>query len=306
MSRPGASLSVLLAAAMTVVGAASADALRTPDPRKLPPVVGAPERVTVQDGQTLLDIAFEHRLGFERVKRLNPDVDVWVPTPGTEVVLPTEFILPDAPREGLVINVPEMRIFDFTRGEDPEVFAIAIGDPVDPTPVGEFRVGAKRVDPVWRVPVSIREERPELPPEVPPGEDNPLGQHWMTLGQTSYGIHGTNIRWSIGRMATHGCIRLYNDQMSALYDRIEEGTPVRLVYEPVKLGRRGDEIFIEVHPDIYGQDRDPFTHALFRLFVLEGFGLVDVDSIDREHLRRVIDDARGVPIRIGSVPPAAG
>jgi L,D-transpeptidase ErfK/SrfK len=276
-------------------------ALREPQP-----VIGEPQVVTVQLGQTLLDIAFDHRLGFDQVVRLNPGVDVWVPEPGTEVELPTQWILPEVPREGLVINIPEMRAFDFTIGDDPEVFAIAIGDGADPTPVGRFRVGAKRRDPVWRVPLSIRAERPGLPPEVPPGEENPLGQFWMTLGQTSYGVHGTNIRWSIGRMATHGCIRLYNDQMEILYERIPPGTPVRIVYEPVKLGLLGDEIFVEAHPDIYERSPDPVDDALFRLFVFAQFGNVDSESIDRDLLRRAISEARGIPVRIGSRPPIQG
>ena len=163
---------------------------------KLPPVLGTPRTVVIAPGDTLLDIAERDRLGFKQVVNLNPEVDVWVPVAGTRVQLPTEYILPDVPHEGLVINLPEMRLYDFTVDpERPTVLAVAIGDAVDPSPVGEFRVGAKRADPYWNVPDSIRAERPDLPAVVPPGPDNPLGDRWLTIGTTSYGIHGTNNVW---------------------------------------------------------------------------------------------------------------
>src|SRR5215831_12835438 len=199
----------------------------------LPPVVGLPAAEMVGPDDTVLDIAWEHRLGFDRVARLNPEINVWIPDPGTVVRLPTEHVLPDRPWHGLVINVPEMQLYDFTQlgAPEPQIFAIAIGDQMDPSLTGEYRVGQKREHPVWTVPASIRAEKPELPPVVPPGPDNPLGDHWMTIGNTTYGIHGTNNRWSIGREATHGCVRLYNDEMDRLYARIPPGTPIRLVYQ---------------------------------------------------------------------------
>lgn len=261
-------------------------------------VIGQPQTAIVQPQDTLLDIAFRHGLGFQGVTRLNPEVDVWLPKVGTRVLLPTQLILPDLPHEGLVINIPEMRLYDFSVGNTPEVFAIAIGDPIDPSPVGEYRIGEKRIDPTWSIPTSIRLERPELPPTVSPGPDNPLGQHWMTLGQTSYGIHGTNNVWSIGRMATHGCVRLYNREMQRLFARVAEGTRVRIIYETVKIGRYGNELMVEVHPDIYARSDEPLVRTLVRLFVL---GLLDV--ADREELERIIEEARGVPVRIGSLEP---
>jgi L,D-transpeptidase ErfK/SrfK len=268
---------------------------------QLAPLIGEPASDLVDQGETLLDLAFRHRLGFERVARMNPGVDVWIPEAGTIVRLPTRHILPDGPRRGLVVNVPEMQIYDFTRPGEPEVLAVAIGDEMDPSLVGEFRVGRKREKPAWHVPKSILAERPELPPVVPPGPDNPLGDHWLTIGGTSYGIHGTNNRWSIGREATHGCLRLYNDDVARLYARTPEGTRVRLVYQTVKLGRRGDEIWVEAHPDLYGRDPDRLTHALARLAEL---GLLA--SVDPEALRRAVEEARGEPIAVGRIAtPAA-
>ena len=173
------------------------------------------------------------------------------------VHLPTEHILPEPPWRGLVINVPEMQLYDFTVKNhlgEPEVFSIAIGDEVDPSLMGDFKVGKKRAQPAWHVPKSIQAERPGLPTVVPPGPDNPLGPYWMTIGNTSYGIHGSNNEWSIGRLATHGCIRLYNDQIERLFLRTKEKTPLRLLYQTVKLGQRGSTLYIESHPDLYGRD----------------------------------------------------
>ena len=274
-----------------------------PDPAagfaQLPPLVGTPQTDFVEPGDTLLDVAFRHRLGFERVTRINPGVDPWIPDPGTVARLPTRHVLPDAPRRGLVVNVPDMQLYDFTRPGETEIFAVAIGDEMDPSLVGEFRIGRKREKPAWYVPKSIQAEKPELPPVVPPGPDNPLGDHWMTIGTTSYGIHGTNNRWSIGREATHGCVRLYNDEIARLYARTPQGTPIRLVYQTVKLGRQGDEIWIEAHPDRYGRDPDRLAHAYARLASLGLLAYVDEDA-----LRRAVDEARGEPIPIGRVPRA--
>lgn len=259
----------------------------------------------VKDGDTLLDIAERDRLGFAQVVNLNPEVDVWVPKAGTRIQLPTEYILPNAPREGLVINLPEMRLYDFSVNPDrPTVLAVAIGDAVDPTPVGEFRVGQKRVDPYWNVPESIRAERPDLPAVVPPGPNNPLGDRWLTLGTSSYGIHGTNNVWSIGRIATHGCVRLYNDDMRALFDRTRTGTRVRLLYQPVKLGQRNGVLYVEAHRDEYDRAPDAPSATLVQLIVLEQLGVIDGGSVDQERVRRVIQEARGAPVPIGRLEPS--
>jgi L,D-transpeptidase ErfK/SrfK len=191
-----------------------------------------------------------------------------------------------------------MQLYDFTRkGAEPEVFAIAIGDSIDPSLVGEFKVGRKRANPAWNVPRSILAERPELPPVVPPGPDNPLGPFWMTIGHTSYGIHGSNNEWSIGREATHGCIRLYNDQIELLFGRTKEGTPLRLVYQRVKLGRRDRTIFVEAHPDVYAREPNAESAAYEKLAALGLLGFVDQAA-----LSRAMAEATGIPVPIGAVP----
>jgi L,D-transpeptidase ErfK/SrfK len=276
-----------------------------PPPPLLAPVLGAESWEYLHKSDTLLDVAARAGVGFLALRALNPDVDVWVPTEGTRLRLPSDYVLPDTPHVGLVINIPEMRLYDYTRDPNtPTVFAVAVGDILDPTPIGEFKVGRKRVDPVWTVPESIRAERPDLPAVVPAGPDNPLGDRWLTLGSSSYGIHGTNNLWSIGREATHGCVRLYNSDMRALFDRIPLGTPVRIVYQRVKVGQRDGDVFVEAHGDFYDRDFDPLPATLARLVALDALGLVDGGSVSESAVHKAVTEARGVPVRVGRLERA--
>jgi L,D-transpeptidase ErfK/SrfK len=264
----------------------------------LPTPLGSIQTDFVEPNDTLLDVAARHRLGFEAVARLNPGLDPWIPPAGTVVKLPTRYLLPQVAPKGLVVNIPEMRLYDFGVKDGPEVLAVAIGDAEDATPIGEFRVGRKRIDPEWRVPKSILAVKPELPPVVAPGPDNPLGSRWLTIGNSSYGLHGTNVRWSIGRIATHGCVRLYEEDVVRLYDRVREGTRLQLVYQPYKWGRDGDHLLLEAHPDVYGRIPDPLAAALETPRAL-GLGT----SVDVAAVRRVLARADGVPTRVGTLPP---
>jgi L,D-transpeptidase ErfK/SrfK len=287
-----------LLATLASVAAASGTAPDSPaDGAALMPVIGEIRTALVEPDDTLLDVAYRNRLGFEAVARLNPDVDPWIPPTGTIVRLPTRLVLPAAEPEGLVINIPEMRLYDFSVDPGPEILAAAVGDAEDPTPVGDFRIGTKRINPAWNVPLSIRAEKPELPPVVPPGPENPLGGRWMTIGATSYGIHGTNIRWSIGRMATHGCVRLYEDDVTRVFERVPIGTRVQLVYQPYKWGRSGDRIYFAAHPDLYARKPDRLAAALR---VPRALGLLD--AIDIELVWRAVEKMSGEPIEVGRLP----
>jgi L,D-transpeptidase ErfK/SrfK len=288
----------MLSLALSLAGPALAQPAA--DAPRLRPVVGDFRSALVELDDTLLDVAYRERIGFEALVRINPGIDHWIPEPGTIVRLPTRYVLPDVPDEGLVLNVPEMRLYDFRVPEAPEVFAAAVGDPTDPTPIGEFRIGEKRVDPVWNVPDSIRAEKPELPAQVPPGPENPLGSLWMTLGTTSYGIHGTNVRWSIGRMATHGCVRLYEDDIARLFERTPSGTRIRIVYQPFKWGGDGDGLYLEAHPDLYARMPDRLAAALE---VPRALGLLGALSL--EDVMSVVEAARGTPERVGTLASPA-
>jgi L,D-transpeptidase ErfK/SrfK len=271
-----------------------------PDPYEwLQPVVGEDGSDLVIFGDTLLDLAFRNGVGYEALTTLNPDVDSWIPVPGTVVEVPSRAILPSAERKGLVINIPEMRLFDFTIEGGPEVISAAVGDLEDPTPIGNFLIRDKRTDPTWYVPKSIREEKPELPPQVAAGPDNPLGSRWMRIGDSGYGIHGTNTRWSIGREATHGCVRLYEEDVKRLFDRIPDGTPLQIVYQPYKWGRDGSQILFEAHPDRYHRIPDRLAAALAPIRDTGLFGHIDI-----ERVWRAIDESRGVPVLVGKLPEA--
>lgn len=300
-----ATLALILMLGLGRVSAAAAASPEAAGTSALQPVFGALQTVLVRPDDTLLDIAYRHRLGFRNLADLNPKVDPWIPDPGTVVRLPTEFIPPDAPHQGLVVNVPEMRLYDYAGGkadttagtDPPRVYAVAVGDPEDPTPIGRFRVGEKRIDPAWYVPASIRAEKPELPAVVAPGPKNPLGDRWMTIGRTTYGIHGTNNHWSIGRMATHGCVRLYEDTIRDLFERTPPGTPITIVYQPIKWGRRGDRLYVEVHPDVYHRLADPKQAAVA---VPQRLGLIG--AVDLNRLFEAVEQARGVPVEVGRLP----
>ncbi len=210
-------------------------------------VIGEVGTVVTRAQDTLLDIARQHGLGYNEIAAANPAVDPWVPGEGTRVVVPTQFVLPPGPREGMVINLAQMRLFYFPPPEPGEparviTHPIGIGDDVAPTPVGSTRIARKAVDPSWYPPDSIRKRRAKegeiLPAVVPPGPDNPLGSRALYLGLPGYLIHGTNRPWGIGMRVSNGCIRLYPEDIEALYAQVPVGTPVRIVREPYLLGER--------------------------------------------------------------------
>lgn len=284
---------------LSVICAAGASSQPQDPPEQLRPVVGVASADLVVPGDTLLDVAFRNGVGFEALSNLNPNVDTWIPVPGTVVQIPSQVILPGVEARGLVINIPEMRLFDFTVADGPKVIAAAVGDDEDPTPTGSFQIRDKRVDPVWYVPKSIREERPELPAHVPPGPENPLGSRWMRIGTSSYGVHGTNTRWSIGRESTHGCVRLFEAEIQQLFARTPEGTPLRIVYQPYKWGHDRSRILFEAHPDRYARISHRLDEALKPIHEAGLLGHVDIEKI-----RRAIDESRGIPIVVGTLPEA--
>jgi L,D-transpeptidase ErfK/SrfK len=228
---------------------------------ELPPegydVIGAVSTVVARDEDTLVDIARRHGLGYEDIVRANPDVNVWVPGEGTEVVLPTQYVLPPGPRTGIILNLAEYRMYYFPQAEDGEkayvmTYPISIGRMDWETPLGKTSVVAKARNPTWYVPQSVLDEHAAagdpLPRIVPPGPDNPLGKYAMRLGLPGYLIHGTNRPAGVGMRVTHGCIRMFPEDIDFLFGRIDVNTPVRIINEPVKMGWSGRELVIEVHP----------------------------------------------------------
>ena len=227
----------------------------------LPPegedVIGSVSTVIATFDDTLVDLARRHGVGYEDIVRANPDVNVWVPGDGTEIVIPTRYVLPAGPRRGIVLNLAEYRLYYYPEaadGETPVVmtFPISIGRMDWETPLGNTSVVAKVVNPSWYPPQSIRDEHAAdgdpLPRIVPPGPDNPLGKHAMRLGLPGYLIHGTNRPAGVGMRVTHGCLRMFPENIEELFPLVDVKTPVRIVNEPVKMGWSGDTLVMEVHP----------------------------------------------------------
>jgi len=234
---------VSIAAAVASQGAHAA----TGAPRQ--DVIGIPSAYVTRHSDTLLDVAHDHDVGYVEIRAANPGIDPWLPGEGKTLVLPTQHVLPDAPRRGIVINLPELRLYYFPPGGgEPRSFPIGIGGEGKETPVGRTQIAGKRIHPTWVPTKSEHEEDPDLPPSIGPGPDNPMGDYALYLRWSGYAIHGTNKPYSIGRRDSHGCIRLYPDDIEWLFRQVGVGTPVTVVNQEAKVGWSGSELYLEVHP----------------------------------------------------------
>jgi L,D-transpeptidase ErfK/SrfK len=277
-------------------------------------LVGETQVIFSRYENTFSAIGREYNLGYEEMRSANPGVDQWLPGEGTPIYLPTQSILPEAPRRGIVVNVPAMRLYYFATekpaqaggAEVVKVSSHPIGIGVEgwSTPFGEAKVTGKARDPVWYVPASIRKEHAErgdpLPSVVPPGPDNPLGAHAMTLSLPGYLIHGTNKPAGVGMRSSHGCIRLYPEDIAALFERVSRGTEVRLVNQPVLAGWRDGELYLEVHPPLAEEEHDLLAEAeaaLNRALARAGAAAATV-TIDRASLERIVREQRGIPLPV--------
>ncbi len=211
--------------------------------------VGAVETYAAQQPDTLMDVGRRYDLGFTQLMAANRGVNPWNPGNGRQITIPAFYLLPDAPRRGIVINLAEQRLYYFPPGKNMvETFPIGIGVLGASTPIGTTRIVAKEANPAWYPPPSIHEERPDLPRVIPSGPDNPLGAYALRLGWPTYLLHGTNKPDGVGRDVSHGCMHLYPEDIDKLFHEIPVGTPVRVVNQDVKVAWVGDELFVEVHP----------------------------------------------------------
>ncbi|RUO27038.1 hypothetical protein CWE09_10190 [Aliidiomarina minuta] len=215
-------------------------------------VIGNIQSTTVEEGETLLDIAERYGLGYNEIVAANRDLDPWIPEVGAKVTLPTQFILPTAPMEGIVVNLAEYRLYYFM----PEknliyTYPIGIGQGNTPTPIGRMEINARMANPTWYPPASIRQrwqdQGKEVRRQIPAGPDNPLGPYAINLSKAGYLIHGTNQRFGIGTRASAGCIRMNNQDIQALVEMTYIGVPVNIIEQPIKTGWSGKNILIEAH-----------------------------------------------------------
>jgi L,D-transpeptidase ErfK/SrfK len=275
-------------------------------------IVGQIRPYRVRKGDTLIDIARYYDLGYNEIVEANPGIEPWTPTVGAVILLPTAWILPCCTYEGIVVNIPEMRIFYYQRSPtDPltttvYTYPVGLGRDDWRTPSGKFKIRGKTVNPQWNIPESIRkehiEERDDPRAFIPGGApDNPLGKYRLELTLPLYGIHGTDIPWGVGMQVSHGCVRLYPEDIERLFPLVKIGTPGEFVYQPVKVGERDGAVFVETHQDIYG-----YAPALYREAngLLERVGLEG--RVEPERLVKALEDTSGMPIRVSPAAPAGG
>jgi L,D-transpeptidase ErfK/SrfK len=224
---------------------------------------GTPSTYISKPQENLLDIAQLFDVGYTELVAANPGIDPWLTPVGSRVRIPSYYILPDdVARHGIVINLAAQRLFWFTDDGRLETYPIGIGEVGHTTPAGVTQVTAKQVNPAWYPPKSIRARKPELPRRVPPGPDNPLGAFALRLGWPEYLIHGTNVPDTIGRDASNGCIRLYPEDIAALFPQVPVGTPVQVVTQDVVATRINGNLIIEVYPN-EAQAHDLNVHGHF-------------------------------------------
>ena len=273
------------------------------------PVIGENGSMTTVYEDSLPDLAQRYSLGYYEIIRANPGVDVWVPGAGKRLTLPGQRILPPGPRDGIVVNLPEHRLYFYPkpkRGEKPAVitYPVSIGKMDWRTPLGETRIVSKVRNPTWTPPESVRKEHAErgdvLPKVVPAGPDNPLGLFAMRLAVSgSYLINGTNNPLAVGMAVTHGCIRMYPEDIAALFPLVPVGTKVRLINEPVKVAWVEGQLLLEVHPpvDAEGQSIEPDLQVLEPLLDQE-LGS-DIAAIHWDLARETLGAATGLPTLVG-------
>jgi L,D-transpeptidase ErfK/SrfK len=273
-------------------------------------LLGREERVVTEYEDTLYDIARRYSLGSEEMLRVNPDIDPWLPGAGRNLIIPGQRVLPPGPREGIVINLPEHRLYYYPPAKPGEprrihTWPISIGKMDWRTPLGATRITDKRQNPTWYPPASVRAEHAArgepLPAAVPPGPDNPLGAHALRLGLPggAYLIHGTNNPIAVGMAVTHGCIRMYPEDIAELFPLVKVGTPVHLISEPVKVAFVQGELLLEAHPpvDAMGQSVEPDL-TVFEGMLTAALGESRV-AIHWDKARAELSRARGMPAVVG-------
>ena len=282
-------------------------------------VVGELQVTYARHEDTLPDIARRFNLGFDEVQNANPEVDPWLPGEGTRIVLPTQFVLPDAPTEGVVVNLAALRMFHFPKpGKDGRrvvhTYPIGIGKVGWATPEGATKIVSKRKDPWWTPPASVRREHAAegdpLPARVPPGPDNPLGNRAMNLGWPSYLIHGTNKPAGVGLRASHGCIRMYPEDVEVLFDGVAVGTRVTVVNQPIVYRWHDGNLYVQAYPPheelleakakkkkgkaalVHTHLDEALANKMFQRAKAQG-GTVDLALAEQ-----VVNDARGVALPV--------
>ena len=270
-------------------------------------VIGEPQVVFTRGEDTFSDLAREYGLGYDEIVAANPGIDPWLPGENTPVLLPTQHVLPMGPRQGIVLNMATKRLFYFPEAADDEpqrvlTYPIGIGRVGWETPLGTTTVISKARDPHWWVPASVRTEHAEmgdpLPAIVPPGPDNPLGNRVLKLDMPGYLIHGTNQPYGVGMRVSHGCVRLYPEDIEYLFELIDVGAPVTIINEPYLFGRIGNALYFEAHAPLE-DDVMPAAERLQNLLdaQLDAAGR-PLNTHLEEHIKVLAKQPAGVPVNV--------
>jgi len=262
-------------------------------------VVGSNQVIYTAEGDTLIQLARANGLGFQSLAAANPGIDPWLPGAGKPLLLPYSAIIPGPALPGITVNLAELRLY-LIRNEAEAVrvriYPIGIGDEGWETPEGTFAIKEKVERPNWTPPPSIRRARPELPRMIPPGPDNPLGDYWLGFTAAGHGIHGTRQPYGVGRRVSHGCLRLYPEDIRDLYGRTEVGTPVRVIYRPLKAAEQDGILFVEAHRDYRRDSRELRNSRLEVEIEIRRAGWKG--PIDWPVVEQVVAEARGIPIPV--------
>jgi L,D-transpeptidase ErfK/SrfK len=277
-------------------------------------VVGQVQVTLSTKDDTLPDIARRFNLGYEEIVRANPGVDPWLPGAGKQIVLPTQIVLPNSVRQGIVINIPAMRLFYYPptkAGEKQVVYThpIGIGRVGWQTPEGSTKVLSKQKDPVWIPPASVRKEHKEngeiLPARVPAGPDNPLGRYKFTLGWPSYLIHGTNKPYGVGLRSSHGCIRLYPEDVEKIFAMVNPGATVTMVNQPFVFGWHEGELYLQGF-DVLEDDKRDWSKAQPKLLSKTLSKRIQAElanrksTVDWQRVAQITRDPRGLVLSVSS------
>lgn len=301
-ARRGAMVFLLLTLSATLVQAATFS---------LPPegeaLIGKVQETHVREGETLLDIARRYSVGLVELENANPGVDPWLPKAGQKVVIPSQYLLPNTPREGIVVNLPELRLYYYPPAKPGAqrmviTYPLGIGSEGRAIPLAKTKIIEKKVDPVWVVPESIRAEHAAegefLPKLVPPGPDNPLGRYALRLGLTSYLIHSTNRPYSVGMRVSHGCLRMYPEDIENLFPQIPVGTPVHIIDQPYKVGWHNGELYLESHPPMVEAGHTPESNLTPMVATVTGVVSMRLDDRAWQLASEIATRRTGIPVKI--------
>jgi len=310
-----------------------------PLPRGRDNIIGNLITYQLQKGDTLLDVGRWFGVTANEISAANGKIDWWTPPAGKDIILPDEHILPDTPHVGIILNIPEMRIYYYYPsptgpilgkrkikkaafkesktgkhsalhgGVRPDVvytFPVGLGRFDWKTPISAFTVRGKTKEPTWVLPEDIYKEHLERDGEaehqIPGGDpDNPLGHYRLELTIPEYALHGTNVPWGVGMEVSHGCVRLYPEDIERLFNKVKVGTPGEFVYQPIKFGWRGDALYVEVHDDLYGVYPGLWAHAQDEI---KRLGIQD--QVDMQKLEKAVEAKTGIPTYVMPGPSPAG